>query len=173
MTAPLVVLTGAAGGGKTTIARAVEKAFPSVQVERFDSIGVPSLDVMNAFGIGCQPGGAWQRAMTLQWIGRLEPALRSGQAVLLEGQIRCAFIEEATTICRLSNTRPILITCDNAVRAVRLRTLRVQPELVNENTFGWADFLHEEALSKEYEIIDTGRESTADTVVRLGSYLAR
>lgn len=128
---------------------------------------------MQAFGTGYHPGGAWQRAMTLQWLGRLELVLRSGQPVLLEGQIRFAFIEEAKTLCRLQNIRPILVECQEDVRSSRLRLQRQQPELVSEATSGWAGFLHDEAVSKGYEIIDTGVASTPDTVHRLGLYLAR
>lgn len=173
MSAPLVALTGAAGSGKTTLALALGKQFPSVQVEHFDTIGVPSLSVMRAFGVGDQPGGAWQRAITLQWIGRLEPLLRSGQPVLLEGQIRFAFIEEAVSTCCLQNTRPVLVQCQEDIRSTRLRVQRKQPHLVGDATTGWACFLRDEAFSKGYEIVDTGTQRTSETVMRLGLYLTR
>lgn len=81
-----IILTGAAGCGKTTVARSTSSTYPAVLVERFDSIGVPRAEIMRAFGHGCEPGGAWQRAMALQWIGHLEPIVRSGQPILLEGR---------------------------------------------------------------------------------------
>jgi predicted kinase len=61
---PLVIMTGASGSGKTTIAKAIEVYHPSITVFRFDNIGVPSAEVMASFGTDHQPGGAWQRAMT-------------------------------------------------------------------------------------------------------------
>ena len=91
----LVVLTGASGGGKTTIALEVERAHPEFTVFRFDTVGVPSADVMATFGTGYQPGGAWQRAMTLQWFERIRSLIDEGHSVLFEGQMRIAFIQEA------------------------------------------------------------------------------
>ena len=69
----LVIMTGASGSGKTAIAEAVEMCKPSITVFRFDSVGIPSAEVMATFGEGHQPGGAWQRAMTSRWIERIAP----------------------------------------------------------------------------------------------------
>jgi adenylate kinase family enzyme len=38
----IVILTGASGSGKTTIAEEISQQCPDVRVFRFDSIGVPS-----------------------------------------------------------------------------------------------------------------------------------
>src|SRR5208283_1780898 len=81
MTGSLVVLAGASGGGKTTIALAIERGHPDFLVFRFDVIGVPSPEVMASFGTGHQPGGAWQRAMTLQWFERIAPLLHAGRSI--------------------------------------------------------------------------------------------
>jgi dephospho-CoA kinase len=43
---PLIIMTGASGSGKTAIANAIEVDHPSITVFRFDSIGVPSAEVM-------------------------------------------------------------------------------------------------------------------------------
>src|SRR6516164_9524850 len=91
----LVIMTGASGSGKTAIAEAIEADHPAISVFRFDTIGVPSAAVMATFGTGDQPGGAWQRAMTLQWLKRIAPLVAAGQTVLFEGQMRIAFIHEA------------------------------------------------------------------------------
>ncbi len=89
----LLVLTGASGAGKTTLARGVETALPRCRVFYFDSLGVPSAAEMRAFGDDA--GEAWQRAMTWKWMERLAPLAASAQPVLLEGQIRIAFVREA------------------------------------------------------------------------------
>jgi ABC-type glutathione transport system ATPase component len=58
---PLVVLIGASGSGKTTIARAIEGRFAaSVDVFFFDRIGVPSLEQMIA-GMGQVRDGSTPR----------------------------------------------------------------------------------------------------------------
>ena len=95
MAGSLVILTGASGSGKTTIALELERAHPEYDVFRFDTIGVPSAEVMATFGPGHQPGGAWQRAMTLQWFERLGATVAEGRSVIFEGQMRIAFIQEA------------------------------------------------------------------------------
>jgi hypothetical protein len=46
---PLVIMTGASGSGKTAIARAIEQDHHSITVFRFDTIGVPSAEVMATF----------------------------------------------------------------------------------------------------------------------------
>ena len=172
MVGAFVVLTGAAGSGKTTIAQTIEASHPEYTVFHFDSIGVPSEEIMDSFGPGYQPGGAWQRAMTLQWLGRLAPTLTAGSSVLLEGQIRIAFIEEALKVARITNGRIILVECDEQTRSARLIINRKQPELVNERTIGWGAFLHREAAKGGHEILDTSTMPLEDAVSRVANYLA-
>jgi hypothetical protein len=161
---PLVVMTGASGSGKTAIAKAIEAGHPSISVFRFDTIGVPSADVMASFGTGHQPGGAWQRAMTLQWFERIAPILASGKAVLFEGQMRIAFIQEAFTAFTIENARVLCVECDDFTRIHRLTHDRVQSELADENMIAWARYLHQEAIDAGCEILDTTNLSLADSV---------
>jgi predicted kinase len=88
----LVIMTGASGSGKTAIARTIEESHPAITVLRFDTIGVPSAEVMATFGGAHQPGGAWQRAMTFKWLEKIASILAEGKTVLFEGQMRIAFI---------------------------------------------------------------------------------
>lgn len=173
MPASLLILTGASGVGKTTLARAVQRADDSCKVFFFDSIGVPSAEVMATFGTGHQPGGSWQRAMTLQWMERLAPIVHSGQSVLFEGQMRIAFIREALAAQKMANARIILVECCDVVRASRLTHDRKQPELANENMTGWARYLHEEAIRDGCEILDTGTALISEEVEQIRSYLSR
>ena len=168
----LCCIEGASGSGKTTIAQAIEEARPEWLVFRFDTIGVPSSEAMSTFENGHQPGGAWQRAMTLQWFDRIVPLLQSGKSVLFEGQMRIAFIQEALTVHRLSHARVILVDCDDATRAARLAEDRRQPELADESMMGWARYLREEALAAGFEIPDTGVAALAVSVERVASYFA-
>src|SRR5580693_4598846 len=122
-------MTGASGSGKTAIAKTIELHHPSITVFRFDTIGVPSAAVMATFGVGHQPGGAWQRAMTLKWLERIAPIVAAGQTVLFEGQMRIAFIQEALTTFAIQNARVLCVECDDATRSRRLTQDRLQPEL--------------------------------------------
>lgn len=167
----LLIMTGASGSGKTAIAKVIEEKHPSITVFRFDTIGVPSADVMASYGSDHQPGGAWQRAMTFQWLDRIASNLANGKTVLLEGQMRIAFIREALTAFKIENARVLCVECDDATRARRLRYDRIQPELANANMMAWGRYLHQEAIEASYPILDTTNLSLSDSVRHVISML--
>ncbi len=169
----LVVLTGASGSGKTTLAEAMQVAYPEdCEVFFFDSIGVPSAEAMQArYGDGHQPGGAWQRAMTLQWINQIAAIVRTGKPVLFEGQMRIAFIREALAAYDIVSARIVLVDCNDVIRRQRLCKDRAQPDLANAQMMGWAQYLREEATQGGCEILDTGTKSCEECVELLHSYL--
>jgi len=107
----LVILTGASGSGKTAIAEAIRTRRPDLaEVLHFDSIGVPSHEERLAWG----SDGAWQRAMTLNWMDRIA-AMRGGhRPVLFEGQMRLAFVREGLLAAGIADARVILVDCDAA-----------------------------------------------------------
>jgi RNase adaptor protein for sRNA GlmZ degradation len=160
----LVILTGASGSGKTAIAKTIEARHPSITVFGFDTIGVPSAEVMASFGSGYQPGGAWQRAMTFEWLERIAPVLAENRDVLFEGQMRIAFIREALAASKIENARVLCVDCDDATRTQRLSHDRLQPELANESMMRWSRYLHQEARGAGYEILDTTDLSLSDSV---------
>ena len=161
---PLLIMTGASGSGKTAIAKAIEADRPSITVFHFDTIGAPSAEVMASFGTGHEPGGSWQRAMTLKWFERIATLVASGRAVLFEGQMRIAFIQEALNAFRIENARVLCVECDDSTRIHRLTHHRVQPELANESMMAWARYLHQEAIDAGCKILDTTNLSLADSV---------
>ncbi|MGF7183225.1 hypothetical protein [Tunturiibacter psychrotolerans] len=167
----LVIMTGGSGSGKTAIAKAIEVDRPSINVCCFDSIGVPSAEVMATFGTGHQPGGAWQRAMTFKWFERIAPTLVAGNTVLFEGQMRIAFIREALTVFAIEKARVLCVECDDYTRARRLTHDRSKPELANESMMGWSRYLHQEAVEAGYEILDTTDLSLAESVRAVHSIL--
>ena len=167
MKKPFVILTGASGSGKTAIAHTIEVEHPGITVFRFDTIGVPSADVMATYGTGHQPGGAWLRAMTLEWIGRIAEVLSAGRPVLFEGQMRIAFVREALQAHLITHARIICLECDDLTRTDRLTNDRLQPELANENMMGWSRYLHEEAIDAGYEVFDTTGLSLAQSTAHI------
>lgn len=172
MMSSFVVLTGASGGGKIAIAHAIEDTHPEFAVFRFDTIGVPSAEIMERSGTGHEPGGAWQHAMTRQWFERIVPVLHSGRPVLFEGQMRIAFIQENLALHRIAHARVMLLECDEQTRAARLVEDRKQPELVNDSLLEWSRYLHREAVEAGYEILDTGLMPLDKSVARIVSYLS-
>lgn len=160
----LVIMTGASGSGKTAIAEAIEVKDSSIMVFRFDTIGIPSADVMATFGGDHQPGGAWQRAMTFKWFERIAPLLDAGARMLFEGQMRIAFIREALAGFAIKNARVLCVECDDSTRTRRLTQDRLQPELANESMINWGRYLRQETVNAGYEILDTTNLSLADSV---------
>jgi hypothetical protein len=110
--------------------------------------------------------------MTLQWIERLAPIVKSGQCVLFEGQMRIAFIEEALAAQNLTNARILLVECSDAIRTSRLTHNRRQPELAHKSMSGWARYLHEEAIQTGCQILDTGTTPLDRGVELIASYLS-
>ena len=153
----LVVLTGASGSGKTTLARAVAARLDShLDVFFFDSIGVPSAERMLAEH---GSGEGWQRATTIQWMHRIVLLVESGRSVLLEGQTRFSFLNEAIAAAKIVDYRLILVDCDDPTRTRRLVVERRQSELANATMLSWARFLRDEAERGGYEILDTSAKS--------------
>ena len=167
MQVPFVVLTGASGSGKTTIAHNIESEHPEITVFRFDTIGVPSAEVMATYGTGHQLGGAWLRAMTLEWFGKIAEVLASGRPVLFEGQMRIAFVLEALQVHGIEHARIICVECDDSTRTDRLTNGRLQPELANESMMGWSRYLHQEAIDAGYEVFDTTGISPAESTAHI------
>jgi dephospho-CoA kinase len=171
MLGSLVVLTGASGAGKTTLAAGIQNLhLARLSVLFFDSIGIPSAAELDAFGAGHQPGGTWQRQATMQWMDRIAGMLRAGESVLLEGQMRIAFIREAIAASKIANARILLIDCDNDCRISRL-TDRGQPQLATWDMMNWSRYLREEALQTGCEILDTGVLTLGECLERLRIFL--
>jgi adenylate kinase family enzyme len=167
----LVVLTGASGAGKTTLAAGIqERSLSRWNVLSFDSIGVPSVTEIAAFGTENQPGGTWQRNATLQWMDRIAGLLRAGESVLFEGQMRIAFIQEAIAASKIANARVLLLDCADQCRVLRLAG-RGQPQQATRDKMNWSRYMREEALQTGCEILDTGLLSLGECLERLTSYL--
>jgi RNase adaptor protein for sRNA GlmZ degradation len=158
----LIVLTGASGSGKTAIADAIETRRPGLaDVFRFDRIGVPSSEEMvKDWG----SGEAWQRAMTLTWIDRIAALRGSNRPVLFEGQMRLAFVQEGFNSAGITDSRLILLDCDDETRMHRLTTQRNQPELANSTMMNWAASLRREAQAGGYDVLNTSKLSLDEAV---------
>jgi hypothetical protein len=157
----LVILTGASGSGKTTIAERIERQRPEVaRVFRFDSIGVPSPEERIA---GWGSGGGWQRAMTIDWLARIARE-RDARPILFEGQMRLSFVKEGLATAGIAEARIVLVHCDDATRTHRLCNERNQPDLANAEMMNWAKFLRREAEAGGFELLDTSKISIEESV---------
>lgn len=158
---PLVILTGASGSGKTTIAREFSRRHSNVaEVCFFDSIGVPTPDDMLAqFGSGEE----WQRVKTMDWLGEIGARLSAGP-ILFEGQMRLSFIHEAAKAAKIANYTVILVDCDDLTRRDRLTMDRRQAELASEEMMNWARYLRREACDRGDKILDTSKITVREAV---------
>jgi AAA domain-containing protein len=164
----LVVLIGASGSGKTTIADAIAAQHrQDLDVLYFDRIGVPAVEQMIAdYG----SPAAWQRAKTFDWMFRLAGTSRPGGDILFEGQMRLAFLSAAIEAAGLPDCIPILVDCDDETRRRRLSLDRMQPELADQSMMDWARFLRDEAKNGSCEILDTSTLSLAASVAAVSRH---
>lgn len=168
----LVVLTGASGSGKTAIVDYIREHFAdkyNIQICRTDSLPVPSHEEMvRDFG----SGENWQRARTFECVGTIASDYIKHHHVIFEGQMRIAFIDEALKKENLTHATILLIDCSDDVRAYRLKELRQQPELFNDQMINWAAYLRNEATQRGLNMIDTSVLSIEDAAKNVMSYLA-
>jgi hypothetical protein len=163
----LLILTGASGAGKTTIAEGVRDRYgDKVDVLFFDSIGVPSLEEFVRLR---EAGVNWQRDKTFEWLARIA-ARPGGKPTLFEGSTQIKYLHEAAGAAGLA-AKIILIDCDDATRTERLHGPRGQPELANTDMSNWARYLRDQAREFGCEIWDTSHCSLDVSVAHVGKQL--
>ncbi len=148
-----VVLIGASGVGKTTIADAVAADEPDVQVAHLDLLTGPS-DEMTDEG---------RRTATAEWMRRLGPAAAGGTPVLLEGRLRFDELEDAAAGIGGVAYEAVLIDCDDDVRRDRADGQGIADDDL-------AARLRDEAAERGCRVIDTtlrGVNACMDEVIRL------
>jgi energy-coupling factor transporter ATP-binding protein EcfA2 len=161
----VVILIGASGSGKTTIAKAIQSRHEDeFDVYHFDQIGVPSVEQMIAdYG----SGEMWQRAKTIEWMAKLGDGTARGRRVLFEGQTRLSFLADGAAAAGSFAFTPILIDCDDETRTSRLSLNRGQAELANAAMMNWATWLRRDASERGCEILDTSVSSLEESVAQV------
>jgi hypothetical protein len=167
----IVIVTGASGAGKTAVVRALEsRSLPRVRCFYFDSIGVPSSDVMDRdFG----GGEKWQEHATAQWLTRFDELSDDTRVAVLDGQTRPSFVFDAADRAPTSALHVVLFHCSPDAREARLRGPRGQPELASDRMTNWADYLRDQATALGLPVVDTTMQTIAQATDYLESMVAR
>ena len=149
----ILAIVGASGAGKTTVLQELrQRRLSSVGCYNFDSIGVPSPEVMQR-----EFGGPerWQAAMTDRWVERLAANEEGVDVAVLEGQTRPAFLETAFARCGVQRANIVLLDCPPEVRNARLHGPRAQSELATPRMDSWAVYLRGQADALGLTVYDT------------------
>lgn len=153
-TPTILFLSGACGVGKTTIVATLREhnTNPSRVFLHADSDGVPSFTEIIS-----QAGSLerFQEIATHKWIEKITREYQSTDTVIIEGQARFNFIEDACRKFGVTKYAIILIDCDWEIMRDRLLNNRQQPELVTHDMQNWVKFLRKQAREKNIPIINT------------------
>jgi catechol 2,3-dioxygenase-like lactoylglutathione lyase family enzyme len=141
-----------------------------VQCFHFDSIGVPTAEVMER-----DHGGAaqWQAAATAEWLARLGRLPGDVRVAVLEAQTRPSFVTGAAARAAPRAAHIVLLDCSSDVRAARLRGPRQQPELATDRMDQWAVYLRGQADALDLPVIDTSLSTVAETADQLEGIIRR
>jgi len=160
MSPAILFVIGASGAGKTAAVHALgQLQLTGVGCYHFDSIGVPSAQVMEQEWGG---GERWQEQMTTRWIERLVANPDWVEIAVLEGQTRPSFIEPSIRRLGVRRSRILLLDCQPAIRSARLAGPRAQPELSNERMDAWGAYLRGQADALELPVLDSTSRSIAE-----------
>jgi hypothetical protein len=143
---------GASGAGKSAaVACLGARRRAGLRCLHFDSIGIPSSEVMRR---ECGSPEKWQEEATRRWLQWIAEDRDPSLVTILEGQTRPAFARSAAEGCAHLELELILLDCSAATRAARLRE-RGQPELANAQMLAWAAYLRDQAELLGLPVIDT------------------
>ena len=166
----IVVVTGASGAGKTAAVSSLDaRKVPGVKCFFFDSIGVPTSEVMHRDYGGPEQ---WQAWATNQWLAQLAALDEAVRVAVLDAQTRPSTVFAAPDRDISWYPSVVLFDCSPEVRAARLRGPRGQPELVTARMESWAAYLREQANVLGLPVIDT-TDLTVDEVTALLEALVR
>jgi len=165
----MLFVIGASGAGKTAAVQALEQQqLSGVGCYHFDSIGVPSVQVMEQEWGG---GERWQEQTTTHWIDRLAANPDRVEIAVLEGQTRPSFIQPSIQRLGVRRARILLLDCEPAIRGARLAGPRAQPELSNERMDAWAAYLRGQADALELPVLDSTNRSIAEVAALLREHI--
>ncbi|MEI7480638.1 MAG: AAA family ATPase [bacterium] len=163
----LIILNGACGVGKTTVARELEKSRKDVKVLFFDAWVHDGKKEENEKSLS---GEDWQRVKTMDCVKMVKERYLNDVPVVLDIQSRPEFIKMACEENSITDYKVLLLDCSEAERLIRLQQ-RGQAELANEDMKNWAEYLRKESRNFGQEIINTSDMSVGEMIKNINSLL--
>ena len=156
----ILVLTGASGAGKTTLALKLnELAIPGVKGFNCDRVKIESDEMAGS----TDP----QADILRYWISQLSQPETGIELAVLDTQIRPHRALEVLSQAAISDAQIVLVDCDPEKRNERLHMDRGQPELANARMDCWAAYLRGQADALRLAIIDTSNDPIDKSLVEL------
>src|SRR5215510_6203090 len=140
----ILVLTGASGAGKTTLAL------------KLNELGIPGVEGINCDRVKVESDSTDRQADVLRyWISHLSQPETGIELAVLDTQIRPHRAMEVLSEAAVDYAQIVLVDCDPVKRNERLHMDRSQPELANPQMDCWAAYLRGQADALKLPIIDT------------------
>jgi energy-coupling factor transporter ATP-binding protein EcfA2 len=154
----ILVLTGASGAGKTTLALKLnELSIPGVKGINCDRVEIDET-----------AGSTDRQADILRyWISHLSQPENGIELAVLDTQIRPHRAMEVLSQAAIDYAQIVLVDCDPVKRNERLHMDRGQPELANPRMDCWAAYLRGQADALKLSIIDTSNDGMDKSLVEL------
>lgn len=156
----ILVLTGASGAGKTTLALKLnELAIPGVNGINCDRVNIHADETADPSN--------WQANVLRYWISHLSQPENGIELAVLDTQIRPHVAIEVLSQSAVEYAQIVLVDCDPVKRNERLCMQRNQPDLANPRMDCWAAYLRGQADALKLAIIDTSNDSIEKSVDEL------
>lgn len=156
----ILVLTGASGAGKTTLALKLnELALPGVKGINCDRINIESDEIASS--------SDRQGDILRYWVSHLRQAETGIELAVLDTQIRPHRALELLGEAAIEYAQIVLVDCDPVKRNQRLHADRGQPELASPRMDCWAAYLRGQADALKLSIIDTSNDPIDKSLVEL------
>lgn len=147
----LIFILGASGSGKTTNVKNIETKYPDkYHFAYFDQPKVPSVEEVQ------EKYGGWENwgiERTNEWVKKIKENYIENRVTIFDVHTKPENIENACKDFDITDYVVILLDCLDDERKKRLIE-RGQPHLINDSLLEWAQFLRNEAINKNYIIIN-------------------